>query len=77
MAAEVPGYGVVRRAPAFPALTESVLSRFRRPRLLLDPDVSARKFLPDHEVISLLGDFWQPEENVLAASHAKSIAASV
>ena len=61
MAAGVPGCGVVGRAPAFPALTEPVLS----PRLPLDPDVSARKFLPDQEVISLLGDFWQFEENAL------------
>ena len=67
LAADVPGYDVVGRAPAFPALTEAVLSRFRRPRLLLAPDVSARKFLPEQEVISLLGDFWQPEENALAA----------
>ena len=52
--------------PFFPVLTKVVLSRFRRPRLPLDPDVSARKFLPDQEVISLLGDFWQPEENALA-----------
>ena len=66
LAADVPGYGVAGRAPVFPALTEAVLSRFRRPRLLLDPDVSARKFLPDQEGISLLGDFWQPEENALA-----------
>ena len=66
MAADVPGYGVVGRAPAFPVLTEAVLSRFRRPRLPLGPDVSARKFLPDQEVISLLGDFWQSEENALA-----------
>ena len=47
LAADVPGYDVVGRAPAFPALTEVVLSRFRRPRFLLGPDVSARKFLPD------------------------------
>ena len=67
MAADVPGYGVVGRAPAFPVLTEAVLSRFRRPRLPLDPDVSALIFLPDQGVISLLGDFWQPEENALAA----------
>ena len=44
-----------------------MLSRFRRPRLPLVPDVSARKFLPDQVVTSLLGDFWQPEENALAA----------
>ena len=67
LTADVPGYGVVGRAPAFPALTGHVLSRFRRPRLLLDPDVPARKFLPDQEVTSLLGDFWQPEENAPAA----------
>ena len=64
LAADVPGYGVVARDPT---LTEPVLSRFRRPRLLLAPDVSASKFLPDQEVLSLLGDFWQPEENALAA----------
>ena len=52
--------------PAFAALTEVVLFRFRRPRLLLDPDVSARKFLPDQGVMSLHGDCWQPEENALA-----------
>ena len=51
---------------AFPALTEPVLSRFRRPRLPLVPDVSARKFLPAKVVISLPRDFWQPEENALA-----------
>ena len=66
MAADVASYDVVGRAPAFPVLTESVLSRIRRPRLLLS-DVSARKFLVNQEVISFLGDFWQPEENVLAA----------
>ena len=54
LAADVPGYGVVGRAPAFPVLTEVVLSRFRRPRLPLVPDVSARKFLPDQVVRSLL-----------------------
>ena len=27
---------------------------------------SVRKFLPDQDVISLLGDFWQFEENALA-----------
>ena len=64
--ADVPGYGVVGRVPAFPALTEPVLSRFR-PRLPLVPDVSARKFLPTHMVISLPSDFWQPEENAVAA----------
>ena len=67
LAADVKGYGVVGRAPAFPALTEPVLSRFRRPRLPLVPDVSARKFLPAQVIISLPGDFWQPEENALAA----------
>ena len=67
LAVGVPGYGVVGRAPAFPALTEPVLSRFRRPRLPLVPDVSARKFLPAQVVISPPGDFWQPEENALAA----------
>ena len=50
LAADVPGYDVVGRAPAFPVVTKVVLSRFRRPRLPLDPDVSARKFLPDQEV---------------------------
>ena len=39
LAADVPGYDAVGSAPAFPALTEIVLSRFRRPRLPLDPDV--------------------------------------
>ena len=81
MAADVPGYDVVGRAPAFPVLTKIVLFQFRRPRLPLDPDVSARKFLPDQEVISLLGDFWQFEENALATldpGHTPSpIAASV
>ena len=57
LAADVPGNDVVGRAPAFPDLTKVVLSRFRRPRLPLDPDVPARKFLPDQEVISLLGEF--------------------
>ena len=60
LAADVPSYGVVERAPAFPALTKAVLSRFRRPQFPLDPDVKARKFLPDQVVMSLLGDFWQP-----------------
>ena len=32
LAADVSGYGVVGRAPAFPVLTKVVLSRFRRPR---------------------------------------------
>ena len=54
MAADVPGYDVVGRAPAFPVLTKVVLFPFRRPRL------------PDQEVISLLGDLWQFEENALA-----------
>ena len=40
-----------------------MLLQFRRLRLPVDPDVSARKFLSDQEVISLLGDFWQFEEN--------------
>ena len=53
-------------APAFPALTVVVLSRFRRPRLPLEPDVSVRKFLSDQEEVSLLCDFWQFEENALA-----------
>ena len=66
LAADVPDYDVVGRAPAFPALTEVVLSQFRRPRLPLEPDVSARKFLPDQEEVSLLFDFWQFEENALA-----------
>ena len=48
-AADVPGYDVVGRAPAFPALTDPVLSRLRRPRVPLVPDVSARQFLPDQE----------------------------
>ena len=65
-AADVPSYDVVRRAPAFPALTEVVLSRFRRPRRPLEPDVSVRKFLPDQEEVSLLCDFWQFEENAIA-----------
>ena len=65
LAADVPRCGVVGRCPAFSA-TEAVLSRFRHPRLPLDPDVAVRKFLPDQEVISLLGDFWQSEENALA-----------
>ena len=65
-AADVPGYDVVGRAPAFHALTEVVLSRFRRPRLPLEPDVSVRKFLPDQEEVSLLCDFWQFEANALA-----------
>ena len=65
-AADVPGYDVVERAPAFPALTEVVLSQFRRPRLPLEPDVSVRIFLPDQEEVSLLCDFWQFEENALA-----------
>ena len=65
-AADVPGYNVGGRAPAFPALTEVVLSRFRRLRLPLEPDVSARKFHPDQEEVSLLCDFWQFEENALA-----------
>ena len=69
LAADVPSYDVVGRAPAFPALTEVVLSQFRRPRLPLEPDVSARKFLPDQEVTFFLGDFWQPEENALATLH--------
>ena len=46
-----------------------MLFQFRRPRLPLDPDVSARKFLPDQEVVSLLGDFWKCEENALATLH--------
>ena len=53
--------------PLFPAPTEPVLSRFRRPRLPLVPDVSARKFLPVQVVISPPGGCWQPEENALAA----------
>ena len=64
--ADVPGCGVVGRDPAFPALTEPVLSRFRRPRLLLVPGVSARKFLPVQVVIYPPADSWQPEENALA-----------
>ena len=75
LAADVPGCGVVGRAPAFPTLTEPVLSRFRRPRLPLVPDVSARKFLLVQVVVSLPGDFWQPEENALATlgpGHAPS-----
>ena len=44
LAADVPGYDVVGRAPAFPVLTEVVLSQFRRPRLPFEPDVSARNF---------------------------------
>ena len=66
LAADVLGYDVVGRAPALPVLTKVVLSRFRRPRLPLDPDVSARKFLPDQEVISILDDFWHFVENALA-----------
>ena len=66
-AADVPSYDVVGRAPAFPALTEVMLSRFRRPRLSLEPDVSVREFVPDQEEVSLLCDFWQFEENALAA----------
>ena len=59
-AADIPGYDVVGRAPAFPALTEPVLS------LPLVPDVSVRKFLPDQEEVSLLCGFWQPDKNALA-----------
>ena len=66
LAADVPGYGVVGRAPVFPSLTAPVLSRFRRPRLPLVPDVSARRCLPVQVVISPPGDFWQPGENALA-----------
>ena len=44
LAADVPGYDVVGRAPAFPVLTKVVLPRFRRPRLPLEPDVLVRKF---------------------------------
>ena len=66
LAADVPGYDVVGRAPAFPVLTKVVLSRFRRPRLPLEPNVLVRKFLPDQEEVSLLCDFWQFEENALA-----------
>ena len=47
-----PRYDVVGRAPAFPVLTKVVLSRFRRPRLPLEPDVSVRKFLPDQEEVT-------------------------
>ena len=61
--ADLPGYDVVGRAPAFPVLTKVVLSRFRRPRLPLEPDVSVRKFLLDQEEVSLLCDFWQFEES--------------
>ena len=43
-----------------------MLSRFRRPRLPLEPDVLVHKFLPDQEEVSLLCDFWQFEENALA-----------
>ena len=57
LAEDAPGYGVVGKAPAFPVLTKVVLSRFRRPRLPLEPDVSVRKCLPSQEVRSLLGDF--------------------
>ena len=56
-AVDVRGYDFVGRAPAFPFLTMDVLSRFRRPRLPLEPDVSVRKFLPDQEEVSLLCDF--------------------
>ena len=56
-AADVPGYDVVGRTPAFPALTDVVLSRFRRPRLPLETDVSVRNFLPDQEEVSLLCNF--------------------
>ena len=63
LAADVPGYDVLGRAPA---LTEVVLSQFRRPRLPLEPDASVRKFLPDQEEVSLLCNFWQFEENALA-----------
>ena len=66
LAADVLGYGVVGRGPFFPALTAPVLSRFRRPRLPLVPDVSARKFLPVQVVLSPPGGSWQPEENALA-----------
>ena len=75
LAADVPSHGVVERPPVFPALTEPVLSRFRRPRLPLVPDVSVRKFLPIQVVMSPPGDFWQPEENPLATlgpGHAPS-----
>ena len=43
--------------PLFPVLTKVVLFQFRRPRPPLDPDDSARKYLSDQKVISLLGDF--------------------
>ena len=52
-----------------------MLSRFRRPHLPLEPDVSARKFRPDQEEVFLLCDFWQIEENALATldpGHAPS-----
>ena len=79
LAADVPGYDDVGRAPAFPVLTKVVLSRFRRPRLPLEPGVSARNFLPDQEEVSLLCDFWQFEENALATidlGHTPSQSAS-
>ena len=66
MVADVPCYDVDGRAPAFPVLTKVVLSGFGRPRLPLDPDVSARKLLPNQEVISHPGGFWQPEKNAFA-----------
>ena len=64
LAEDVPGHCVVGRAPAIPA--DPVLSRFRRPRVPLVLRVSARKFLPDQEVISPPGDSWQPWENAFA-----------
>ena len=67
LAADVPGYTILsEELPLFSALTEVVLSQFRRPRLPLEPDVSARKFIPDEEDVPLLCDFWQFEENALA-----------
>ena len=67
LAGDVPGHSVVGRAPASPALTKPVLSRFRRLRLPLVPDVSVRKFLSAQVAISLPGDFSQPEEDALSA----------
>ena len=65
-AADVPGYDVVGRAPAFPVLTKVVLSQFRRPRLPLEPNASVRKFLTVQEEVSLFCDFWQFEEKALS-----------
>ena len=51
LAADVPGYGVVGRAPAFRALTEPVLSRFRRPHFFSVTSGCLREMLSQHSIL--------------------------